>query len=131
MSNYNFDNHNYIGLGEIFLDGVKPLPHRTSSIKAVQAARRETENAAKIAAALDEWGDDPFEDGTVLSYSVQFTPDGKWYDFVWLRCQNGVWYSTGRSVFDKTWDSLVAHAVQHGVTPHDTFYVTEWEAMAE
>lgn len=57
---------------------------------------------------LTKWGDDNFANGTVLKCKVQFTENGKWYTYVFVKI-NGKWFSSGLStaLAYATWDHLV------------------------
>lgn len=101
--------------------------HRSASVEAVQAARRQTAAHAEIGALLDAWGDDPYDDGAVITFDVQFKDGGTTYSYVFLRA-DGDWYGTSTAhSCGVTWDDLVAFAVKHNVAPSDRFEVATWK----
>jgi len=63
-----------------------------------------------VAAGLRRFPEeDPFEDGEVLSFQKTFIEGGRVYDYVILRCNNGLWYTSGpqRGATPRTWHEIV------------------------
>lgn len=101
-----------------------------SHVASVQAARRAAKEATKIEAKLDAWGEDVHEDGSVITFTIQFEEEGPEYNYAFLRAADR-WYSTaalgrGRSL---SWDDLVAFAVENEVTPEAATKATGWEPL--
>ena len=100
-------------------------------VAAVQAQRKFEQEKAAIEAKLDEWGEDLYEDGAVLSMGVRFVEGGPEYSYVFLRAA-GRWYGTaalGRGN-SATWGEVVAFAVSREITPSDTYEVTNWKRIS-
>lgn len=86
------------------------------------------EHAMSELAKLDRFPDeDPFDDGTVISFVKQFVPGGTEYEYAALRCNNGQWFTTGpRKVSYAPWSELVDF-LSEGV--EDIYVVTEWSLV--
>jgi hypothetical protein len=55
---------------------------------------RQAQRALEKLAALDRFGEDEFEDGTIIAWEYQFHTGTKVYSYAAIKC-GGLWYSTG------------------------------------
>lgn len=77
-------------------------------------------------ARLDKWGDDYFENGTVIKWKKTFPPTRVKYSFAALKA-NGAWYLTNRDGYRLTWPELV-----NMLSNPDTFdhkIATKWKRL--
>jgi hypothetical protein len=84
---------------------------------------RIAEQLAKIA----RFGDDVYEDDTVLAFDYQFNGGSKVYSYAIIKCA-GRWYTTGTKVNGgQTWDQLVRFWTQGTVV--NMWVAAEWEQV--
>ena len=55
-----------------------------------------------------DFGEEPKGLRSVVTFDIQFTERGKWYNYAAIRCGDGKWYTTGtKRVAGYTWDELL------------------------
>jgi hypothetical protein len=78
---------------------------------AEELLKRETDRLAELKLAMvDRFGDDEYDDGTVVRFQKKFTADGHPYLYAAIKA-GGKWYLTGKEQSGLTWGQFVLFLV--------------------
>jgi len=90
--------------------------------------------AARLAARLEatkRFGDDDWEEGTVIRFDKVFTYGGKTYAYAMLKA-GGLWYSTGpRAPKAFTWEEMIAWLLEGPHATTEMWVVSEYTNIDE
>lgn len=87
---------------------------------------RELRRTEELIALRASFGEDVFEDGTVVTFEVTFNPEGKAYQYAAVRVSDH-WYVTSTNAQPRrTWEQLITWLVDRDVPTTEMWVCTEW-----
>lgn len=97
------------------------------AVATINRANRDIERAEKRLAAIEAFGDDDYEDETVLLFYKKFVNSGRKYTYCALKVA-GYWFLTGpqQSGLKYNWGALIDFVVKSADEEYEVWQVSNW-----